>query len=130
MPSANPPRRSVGRESDAAYDRQCSKPQRDEVAMFGRGIGAPEIILILLVVILLFGAKKLPDLARGVGRSLRIFKAETKGLSEDDNVDNVDKADSPTPPAPLQVEAGRGDVPTPPVNNPVGDVTDSPRRDV
>lgn len=52
--------------------------------MFGRGIGPPEIILILLIILLLFGAKKLPDLARGVGRSLRIFKAETKGLLDDE----------------------------------------------
>ena len=43
-------------------------------------IGAPEILIILLVLILLFGAKKLPDLARGTGRALRIFKAETKGV--------------------------------------------------
>ena len=48
-------------------------------------IGAPEIILILLVLVLLFGAKKLPDLARGSGRALRIFKAETKGLMDDDD---------------------------------------------
>ena len=46
--------------------------------MFGRGIGPPEIILILLVILLLFGAKKLPEIASGVGRSLRIFKAETR----------------------------------------------------
>jgi sec-independent protein translocase protein TatA len=49
------------------------------------GIGAPEIILVLLVLVLLFGAKKLPDLARGSGRALRIFKAETKGLIDDDD---------------------------------------------
>jgi sec-independent protein translocase protein TatA len=49
-----------------------------------RNIGAPEIILIILVIVLLFGAKKLPDLARGSGRALRIFKAETKGLLDDD----------------------------------------------
>lgn len=49
-----------------------------------RQIGAPEIILILAVVVLLFGATKLPELARGSGRALRIFKAETKGLVDDD----------------------------------------------
>jgi len=49
-----------------------------------RNIGAPEIILILLVLVLLFGAKKLPDLSRSMGRSLRIFKAETKGLRDED----------------------------------------------
>jgi sec-independent protein translocase protein TatA len=49
------------------------------------GIGPPEIILILLVLVLLFGAKKLPELARGSGRALRIFKAETKGLMDEDD---------------------------------------------
>jgi sec-independent protein translocase protein TatA len=99
--------------------------------MFGRGIQPAEIILILLVILLLFGARKLPDLARGVGRSLRIFKAETKGLSDDDKDDT---AQTPTTSAPLQVEAGRDDVSAPPspdpVRDPVGDVTDSPRRDI
>lgn len=47
-------------------------------------LGAPEILLILLVVVLLFGAKKLPELARGSGRALRIFKSETKGLIDDE----------------------------------------------
>jgi sec-independent protein translocase protein TatA len=53
------------------------------------GIGPPEIILIILVVLLLFGAKKLPELARGSGRALRIFKAETKGLHDDDDIDDA-----------------------------------------
>jgi sec-independent protein translocase protein TatA len=48
-------------------------------------IGAPEIILVIVVLVLLFGAKKLPDLARGSGRALRIFKAETKSLADDDD---------------------------------------------
>lgn len=53
------------------------------------GLGTQEIILILLVVVLLFGAKKLPELARGSGRALRIFKAETKGLLDDDDDDDA-----------------------------------------
>ena len=48
------------------------------------GLGTTEIILILLVVLLLFGAKRLPDTARSLGRSMRILKAETKGLRDDD----------------------------------------------
>ena len=55
-------------------------------------IGATEIILVLLVLVLLFGAKKLPDLARGSGRALRIFKAETKGLVDDDEETSDDDA--------------------------------------
>ena len=45
-------------------------------------------MLIVLVILLLFGAKKLPELARGSGRALRIFKAETKGLIDDDDDDD------------------------------------------
>ena len=48
-----------------------------------RNFGAPEILILLFIVLLLFGAKRLPDMARGMGRSLRIFKAETKGLAEE-----------------------------------------------
>ena len=48
------------------------------------GLGPTELLIILGVLILLFGAKKLPELARGSGRALRIFKAETKGLIDDD----------------------------------------------
>ncbi len=46
--------------------------------------GGWELLLIVFVILLLFGAAKLPDLARGTGRALRIFKAETKGLRDDD----------------------------------------------
>ena len=49
-------------------------------------IGMPqgaEWLIILAIVILVFGAAKLPDLARGTGQALRIFKAETKGLHDD-----------------------------------------------
>ena len=42
----------------------------------------------LAIVILLFGASKLPELARGSGRALRIFKAETKGMADDEDDDD------------------------------------------
>lgn len=41
-----------------------------------------EWLIIIALILLLFGAKRLPDAARGLGRSLRIFKAETKGLTD------------------------------------------------
>ncbi|MBB3675237.1 Sec-independent protein translocase subunit TatA [Modestobacter versicolor] len=48
------------------------------------GLGAPEIGLIILAILLLFGYKKLPDASRSLGRSLRIFKGEMKGMKDDD----------------------------------------------
>lgn len=42
------------------------------------------IIVLVVVLLLLFGAKRLPDAARGLGRSMRILKAETADLREDD----------------------------------------------
>ncbi len=100
--------------------------------MFGRGIGPPEIILIVLVIVLLFGAKKLPETARGLGRSLRIFRAETKGMKDDDKADSTD-VDAASP---RQVEARReAPAATPPgsdtVHEPAGEsVPDPSRRDI
>jgi sec-independent protein translocase protein TatA len=45
--------------------------------------GGWELVLIVLVLMVLFGGKRLPDASRSLGRSLRIFKAETKGLRDD-----------------------------------------------
>jgi sec-independent protein translocase protein TatA len=42
------------------------------------------IAILVVVLILLFGAKRLPDAARSLGRSMRILKAETRGLADDD----------------------------------------------
>jgi sec-independent protein translocase protein TatA len=63
-------------------------PANEEVSMtipLVAGLGTPELLIILAVVVLLFGASKLPDLARNSGRALRIFKSETKGLLSDDD---------------------------------------------
>ncbi|MEV6300457.1 Sec-independent protein translocase subunit TatA [Actinoplanes sp. NPDC051861] len=61
------------------------------------------IIVLVVVLVLLFGAKRLPDAARSLGRSLRIIKAETKGLVDDDN--NVaEKAEPQHSRTPLQGE--------------------------
>ena len=60
--------------------------------------GGWELIVILAVVVLLFGAKKLPEFARGTGQALRIFKAETKGLRDgDDEKDKTAETEADKP---------------------------------
>jgi sec-independent protein translocase protein TatA len=61
-------------------------------------IGMPqglEWLVILAIVVLVFGAAKLPDLARSSGQALRIFKTETKGLRDDDDAKDSDATKSP-----------------------------------
>jgi sec-independent protein translocase protein TatA len=48
------------------------------------GLGGPELLLILAVVLLLFGAKKLPELAKGLGRSVKEFKKATNEAEEEE----------------------------------------------
>jgi sec-independent protein translocase protein TatA len=52
--------------------------------------GGWELVLVVLVIMVLFGAKRLPDASRSLGRSLRIFKAETKGLRDDSDTSLTD----------------------------------------
>jgi sec-independent protein translocase protein TatA len=49
------------------------------------------ILVLLIVVVVLFGSKRLPDSARSLGRSLRIFKSEMKELNKDDNDSDGEK---------------------------------------
>lgn len=46
------------------------------------GLGMPEILLIVLVVLLLFGAKKIPELMKGIGRGVKSFKDGVNGLND------------------------------------------------
>ncbi|MDO5077394.1 Sec-independent protein translocase subunit TatA [Corynebacterium sp.] len=59
-------------------------------------LGPTELIIIAVLVVLLFGAKKLPDAARSLGRSMRIFKSEVKEMSRDDELQEQ-RAISPQP---------------------------------
>ncbi|MFE2729156.1 Sec-independent protein translocase subunit TatA [Kitasatospora sp. NPDC059327] len=51
--------------------------------MLRNGLEPWHLIVVLAVIVLLFGSKKLPEAARGLGKSLRILKAETRALHED-----------------------------------------------
>jgi sec-independent protein translocase protein TatA len=62
--------------------------------MFGN-LGAGEIILILLVILILFGAKKIPELARGIGKGMSEFKKGLKDVEDEiKNTDDTKKSDS------------------------------------
>ncbi len=54
------------------------------------------ILLIVLVVVILFGSRRLPDVARGMGQSMRIFKSEVKQMKEDD--EKTKRTSEPTEP--------------------------------
>ena len=47
-------------------------------------LGAPEILIILFIIMLLFGENKLPELARSVGKSARVLRSEVRELSSDE----------------------------------------------
>lgn len=72
------------------------------------------IILIVIVFLLLFGSKRLPDGARALGRSLRIFKSEVKSMHDDDEPAS---AEAQQVPAPLPPAAPQPASPTPPAEH-------------
>lgn len=55
-------------------------------------IGVPGLILILILALVLFGPKKLPELGRAVGHTLKEFKSATRGLTKDDDEEEAPKA--------------------------------------
>ncbi len=81
-------------------------------------LGPTELIIIAVVIILLFGAKKLPDMARSLGRSAKIFKAETKGLRDQDASDDA-TVQQPVQPPVQQLPPAQPAVQQPPVQQPV-----------
>jgi sec-independent protein translocase protein TatA len=58
----------------------------------------PGVVIVILLAIVVFGAKRLPDSARALGRSMRILKAEAKGL-KDDGDSTTDTTSAPVPKA-------------------------------
>jgi len=69
---------------------------------FIQGIGGPELLIILVIILLLFGAKKLPELARGLGKSMKEFKKAAQEVQDDFNeaMESAEPEKKPAPPAP------------------------------
>jgi len=77
-------------------------------------LGIGEILIVALVVLALFGYRRLPDAARSLGRSLRVFRAETRGLREGDVRGRAEAASARGPlgdPAAQQAAGGTAEQP-------------------
>jgi sec-independent protein translocase protein TatA len=89
------------------------------------------ILIVAIVLVVLFGSKRLPDAARSLGRSMRILKSEVRGMHEDEQQPSTGQ---PAQPQPAQAQpaqlppAGAAPPPAAPISptQPVGDRTDTP----
>lgn len=62
----------------------------DQLLFLGNS-GTGEIIIIAIIVLLLFGGKKIPELMKGIGKGVKNFKDGVKGLEDDIKIDDTDK---------------------------------------
>jgi sec-independent protein translocase protein TatA len=62
----------------------------NQLLLFGT-LGTGEIIIIAIVVLLLFGGKKIPELMKGIGKGVRNFREGVKGIEDDIKLDDLDK---------------------------------------
>ncbi len=62
----------------------------DQLLFLGN-LGTGEIVIIAIVVLLLFGGKKIPELMKGIGKGVKNFKDGVKGLEDDIKIDDTDK---------------------------------------
>ena len=59
--------------------------------LFLGNLGTDEIVIIAIVVLLLFGGKKIPELMKGIGKGVKNFKDGVKGLEDDIKLDDTEK---------------------------------------
>ena len=67
----------------------------NHLLLFGT-LGETEIIIIALIVLLLFGGKKIPELMKGIGKGVKNFKDGVKGIEDDIDIDNTKDQNKPT----------------------------------
>jgi len=86
--------------------------------MFGLfNLGGGEIILILALILILFGAKKLPELAKGLGQGIKEFKKATRDVN-DEFSRAMEEAPPPAPPAPPQKQLSTSPTESPSAERP------------
>ena len=81
----------------------------------------PHLLLLLLVVLLLFGATRLPDVARNLGKSMKIMKNEIRELRDEPVDAPVDASATTSVDVPVRPEAAAPPAPTPPASTVAGD---------
>ncbi|MEU4084423.1 Sec-independent protein translocase subunit TatA [Streptomyces aureus] len=94
--------------------------------MFRNGLEPWHLLILVVVIVLVFGSKKLPDMARSLGKSARILKSEAKAMKDDGK--QADTGAQPAEePAPAQrtIQASPGDVTS---SRPVNEPTDTTQR--
>ncbi|MFG2122272.1 Sec-independent protein translocase subunit TatA [Streptomyces sp. NPDC048710] len=93
--------------------------------MFRNGLEPWHLLILVVVILLVFGSKKLPDMARSLGKSARILKSEAKAMKEEGKQSGT--AESAEEPAPAQrtIQAAPGDVTS---SRPVNEPTDTTQR--
>lgn len=88
------------------------------------GLGTPEILLILLIILLLFGAKKIPEVMRGLGHGLREFRRATREATDEfERLTSVEPEPAPAKPAAARSGAAQ---PMAPAASPEVPETDKP----
>jgi len=87
---------------------------------FIEGIGGPELLMIMFIILLLFGANRLPELARGIGKSVREFKKAASGVENEvrrameEPEEPAPKKLPPQPPPAGAIQQGEPEKPVPP----------------
>ena len=97
--------------------------------MFRNGLQPAHVIIVLVLVVLLFGAKRLPDVAKSVGQSLKIFKSEIKDLKDDPSTTSAGHPAAPPAQAPADTATVVPQPPVAPAPAPRADAP-TPRADV
>jgi sec-independent protein translocase protein TatA len=97
--------------------------------MFRNGLEPWHLVLLILVIVVVFGSKKLPDIARSLGKSARILKSEAKAMKDDGKQASAPTApadeEKQQPPAQRTIQAAPGDVTS---SRPVNESTESTQR--
>jgi sec-independent protein translocase protein TatA len=83
-------------------------------------LGWPELLIVAVIAMMLFGSKKMPEIARSLGRSMRIVKSELRGLHDDDTpAATQPPAPAPAAPATPATTAAPTTAPPPPSVQPL-----------